>query len=101
MKREKEKKKQLSLKELEDIELDILTLEQRTKVQQLIKELSERKFKYPILDFKRLPHQQELSDAVAARDDNGVPLYKYILFIGGNGSGKTISSVDIDIRMAL
>lgn len=89
-----------SLEKLEAVDLDNLSLNDRLKVEELLKELKKRKLLYPLLDFKRLPHQQELSDAVWARNGT-IPKYKYILFIWGNGSWKTISSVEIDIRLAL
>ena len=73
-------KNNMKLEQLENIDLDELSLDDRLKVQQLTKELRKRKLLYPLLDFKRLPHQQELSEAVGARE-GPLPKYKYILFI--------------------
>jgi len=90
----------LSLKDLEKVNLDTLSIKKRLGIQALIEELKKRKLHYPILDFIPQEHQQKVIDAVGARNWP-VPKYKYIMFIWGNGSGKTIVSCDIDILLAL
>jgi len=98
-----EKKPPLTLEDLEKIDLGNIHIKDRLKVQQLIKELKERRFQYPLLDFKPLTHQVEVLEAVGERATNALamPKYKYIMFIWWNGSGKTISSCYIDILLAL
>ena len=49
------------------IDLDTLSVEKRIRIQELIKELRERKLKYPVMDYVPLEHQQELIDAVKLR----------------------------------
>jgi len=94
------KEKTLSLEKLQSIDMDKLHIKERLKVQELIKELKNRKFYYPIIDFKPQKHQEEVLHAVSKRVAS-VPKYKYIMFIWWNGSGKTISSCYIDILLAL
>jgi len=60
----------LTLEEIKDIDPSKLTGEQRARVEDLIAELRYRKLKFPILDFKPLPHQIEVRDAIAERKDN-------------------------------
>jgi len=90
----------MDLKDLQNIDLETLHVKERVKIQVLIKELKERKFYYPLLDFKPQLHQEEVLNAVWLRKD-WLPTYKYIMFIWWNGSGKTISSCYIDILLAL
>jgi len=45
-----------------------MTLDERLKVQELIKELKERKLNFPIVDFQLQEHQQEIEDAIAKRN---------------------------------
>lgn len=80
----------LSLDDLSKINLDDLTLEQRLRIQELIAELKERQKDFPILDFKLLPHQQEIIDALAKRNPDWTPYYKYVIMMWGNWAGKTI-----------
>ena len=90
------------LEQLESVDLEKLSLEERLKLQKLIAELTKRKKEFPLVDFVALPHQKEIADAVWERKPNsGIPKYKYIMFIWWNGSWKTISSVRIDILLAL
>ena len=93
--------KKLTLDELSKIDLEKLHVKDRVKVQILIKELKERKFFYPILDFKPQQHQKEVLEAVWNLKEDWFPTYKYIMFIWWNGSWKTISSCYIDILLAL
>ena len=92
-----------SLEELKSIDLEKLTIDERLKLQVLIKELTLRRIEFPLVDFVTLPHQEEIANAVWERKEEGwtLPKYKYIMFIWGNGSWKTISSVRIDILLAL
>lgn len=69
---------------------DALTLDKRIEVENIIKELKLRKHHFPILDFELLPHQKEIIDAIAKRNPDGTPYYKYIIMMGWNGAGKTI-----------
>lgn len=80
----------IDLENITKKDLDKLTLEQRLHVQKLIKELKERKSLYPILDFKPQTYQQEFLDVVAARNPDWTPKYKFIVFIGWNGTWKTM-----------
>lgn len=74
------KEKTLSLEKLQSIDMDKLHIKERLKVQELIKELKNRKFYYPIIDFKPQKHQEEVLHAVSKRVAS-VPKYKYIMFI--------------------
>lgn len=78
-----------SLEALKKIDLDKLTLEQRYQVDALIKELALRRKKYPILDYNPQDYQQEFIDAIRARNPDGTPVYKFIVFIWWNWVGKT------------
>ena len=60
----------MDLKQLEQLNFDNLTIEQRDDVNKIIKELKLRKKNYPILDFALLPHQQEIIDALAKKDED-------------------------------
>jgi len=92
----------LTLEKLASIDLKTLHINERLKVQELIKELKNRKLKFPILDFTPLPHQKEVIDAIGERLEHSYkPKYKYIMFIWGNGSWKTIDSCYADILLAL
>ncbi len=71
----------LNLEDLKKIDLDKLTLEERYKVDELIKELALRKKKFPILDYRPQAYQQEFIDAIRARNPDGSPKYKFIVFI--------------------
>lgn len=86
---------------LKGIDIASLTYVQRYRVQELVRELTLRKKYFPIMDYSQQPHQQEVQDAVAARQEDWHPKYKYIMFIWWNGSGKTLSSCYIDILIAL
>lgn len=79
----------LTLEWLKKVDLDKLTLEERYKVDELIKELALRKKKFPILDYRPQAYQQEIIDAIRARNPDGTPKYKFIVFIWGNWVGKT------------
>ena len=61
------KNKKLSLSDLLKVDLDSLHINDRIKVQELIKELKVRKLNYPILDFTPQPHQEEVLNAVKRR----------------------------------
>ena len=77
------KKKRMNIEQIENLtkeQLDALPADKRAALESLLSELKERKLNYPLLDYKRLPHQQEISDAVGARE-GGLPKHKYILFI--------------------
>ena len=78
----------MNIKDLEKLNFDDLTIEQRDEVNKIIKELKHRKANYPILDFELLPHQQEVIDALAKRDEDGSPYYKYVIMMGWNGAWK-------------
>lgn len=54
----------MDLKDLQNIDLETLHVKERVKIQVLIKELKERKFYYPLLDFKPQLHQEEVLNAV-------------------------------------
>jgi hypothetical protein len=58
------KENKLSLEALQNIDLEKVHIKDRLKIQKLIKELKERKFNYPILDFKTQKHQKEVLEAV-------------------------------------
>ena len=88
-KSEMEARKKLSLEELQKINLDKLWLKERIHVEKLIHELKIRKQYYPILDFKPQKHQEELINAVWERNEDWLPKYKFIMFIGWNWSWKT------------
>lgn len=82
------------------IDYSALSEEERIRVTWLIKEYNQAKKDLPIRDFKPLKHQKDICEAIW--DFNWLdPVYKYILFIWGNGSWKTIGSVYIDILLAL
>lgn len=78
------------LKQITPEKLDSMTMEQRLRIQEIVAELKERKLNYPILDFELLPHQKEIIDALAKRNPNWTPYYKYVIMMGWNGAGKTI-----------
>jgi len=59
-----------------------MTLDERLKVQELIKELKERKLNFPIIDFQLQEHQKEIEDAIAKRNSDGTPYYKFVVMIG-------------------
>jgi len=88
---------------LDTIDLDKLTIDERVKVQKLMNELKIRKRDFGLLDFKMLPHQQQVMDAISERINNKslLPKYKFLLFQGWNGSWKSVAWVYIDILMAL
>jgi len=89
--------------DLDTIDLDKLTIDERVKVQKLINELKIRKRDFGLLDFKLLPHQQEVMNAISERISSSslLPKYKFLLFQWGNGSGKSVAGVYIDVLMAL
>lgn len=95
------KKKLRKELDLDSVDLDELWLDERFKVQQLINELKERQLNYPILDFELQPHQQKLADAIAKRNPDGTPYYKFVIMIGWNGWGKTITWAWITMSKAL
>ncbi len=99
--REKAALSVLSLDDLEKINLEELDYGKRMRVMEIIANLKERKLNYPILDFKPQTKQEEIVQATGAFTKKGIPVYKYIMFIWGNWSGKTINSVYIDILKAL
>lgn len=80
----------MNLEELQNLDFDALEYDQRVKVEEIIKELKLRKQRYPILDFTPQPFQQEFVEAVAARNEDWTPKYKFIILIGWNGTGKTL-----------
>lgn len=84
-----------SLEELEQIDISKLKWEAKEHLIKLIEELKNRKINYPILDFKLQPHQQEIVDAIADKNN------KYVLLIWWNWSWKTITAVYVDILMLL
>jgi len=86
----KEEAKTTIAEMLAQTDFDKLTIEQRIWIENIIKELKIRKLHYPILDFKLLPHQQEIIDAIAKRNEDWTPYYKYIIMMGWNWAGKTI-----------
>lgn len=75
---------------INEANFDNLTIEQRLKVEEIIKELKLRKKEYPILDFVLLPHQQKIINALAKRNDDWTPYYKYVIMMWGNWAWKTI-----------
>lgn len=99
----KKTEEKLTYEQLMKIDLEQLSLEKRLRVQELTKELKERRLHYPIMDYVTMEHQQELVDAVSKRQKHKpkLPFYKFIMLIGWNGSGKTCGSVYINILMAL
>ena len=66
---------------IRNTDFDKLTYEQRIGVENIIKEIRLRKKEYPILDFKLLPHQKEIIDALAKRNKDGTPFYKYVIMM--------------------
>lgn len=97
------KKNNLRLEDLEKIDFSKLSYEEKIKTEALIKELYNRRLKYPILDFQPQEHQQDVINAVAVRRTKASfkPLYKYILLIGWNWAAKTSTGCYIDILLAL
>ena len=89
------------LKNLTPEMLDELWVEQRHEVHKLIKELKERKLKYPLLDIKFHDYQQEFDDAIKARNPDWTPRWKFVVFLWGNGSGKTWYASTVTIRKAM
>jgi hypothetical protein len=71
----------MDLSKLSPAMLDKLTIEQRNEVNKLIKEIQDRKLKYPILDVKLHDYQQEFDDAIRMRNEDGTPRYKFIVFL--------------------
>ena len=88
-------------RELQQIDFWKLTPQQRLEVNQLLKELEERKLKYPILDFHPQSYQQEFVDALAMRNPDWTPRWKFIVFLWGNGSWKTVTCAYLTILMAM
>ena len=75
---------------------------QNTKeLEALYKQLKERKQKRWLLDFKAQDYQQEVIDNVVARNILWELMYKYLLFQGGNWSGKTALAMYIVALLAL
>jgi len=92
----------MNLEQLKSINLDNLTLDERVKVQELIKELTIRKIEYWLLDFKPLEHQETVINAVAETKENtNLPVYKFLLFQWWNWSWKSVTGVYIAILKAL
>ena len=91
----------MDLDALSDIDLDKLSLDERFRVQELIKELRERKTDFPIVDFELQEHQQAIEDAIAKRNPDWTPFYKFVVMIWGNGWGKTIVWAYITSEKAL
>jgi len=89
------------LDNLKPEDLDKLTIEERSGINRLLKEINERKRKYPILDVKLLPHQQKFLEAVKARNPDWTPRWKFIVFLGWNGSWKTFTNMYLTMLMAL
>ena len=79
----------IDINKLADIDIDKLTIEEREELANLVYELRERERVYPILDYKLQDYQMEFQEAVMARNPDGTPKNKFIIFIGGNGTGKT------------
>ena len=75
--------------QLSKIDFSSLWEFERERVWELIKELTIRKNRYPIISYKPQPYQQEFIDAVMARNPDWTPRYKFIIFIWGNWVGKT------------
>lgn len=80
----------MNYEELQWINLELLTEQERVQVQMLIKELEERKLKYPVLDFKAQGYQQEILDAISEVKPDWTPRWKFIIFLWWNWSWKTI-----------
>lgn len=68
---------------------------------ELYDKLKERKMKYWLLDFKAQDYQEEVMNAVSAKNDEWFPLFKYLLFQWGNGSWKTAIAMYIVALLAL
>ena len=85
------KQKKISLEKIiKEWNFDALTIDKRIEVENIIKELKIRKQNYPILDFTLLPHQKQIIDAIAKRNKDWTPYYKYIIMMWWNGAWKTI-----------
>lgn len=91
----------MNLEDLKNIDLDSLTIDKRVEVQKIIAELEKRKLEYPILDLSLQEHQEEFREKVALRNPDGTPRWKFIIFLWGNGSGKTFTWAYILISIAL
>lgn len=87
--------------DLENVDFDSLSIEERVEVEKLIKQLKLRKERYCILDYRSQEYQQQFLDAVAARNPDGSVKYKFIIFIGWNWTWKTMSCAYITMLMAL
>lgn len=59
------------------------------KINKLYKQIDERKRNYWLIDFKPQDFQQPLLDAVNEKGEKGGNRYRFLLYQGGNGSGKT------------
>ena len=78
------KKIEEALAGITEEKLDSMSLDQRLEIQKITQELKERKLHYPIADFTLQDHQKEIEDAIAKRNADGTPYYKFIVMIGGN-----------------
>jgi hypothetical protein len=87
--------------DINSLDLSNLSDEQMLSVQEIIKEIKIRKLKYPILDFHPQHYQQEFLDAVSERKPDWTPKWKFIIFLGWNGSWKTVTCAYITMLMAL
>lgn len=78
-----------------------LSNEDREKVEMILAELKERKARYPILNFKPLPYQQEFLEAIKAKNEDWTPKFKFIVFFWWNWSWKTAFSAYVTMLIAL
>lgn len=78
--------------------LDELPIEKRMEVVKLIKELKDRKLKYPILDIELHDYQKEFDDALNAKNPDWTYKYKFIIFLWGNWVWKTLYASYTAIR---
>jgi len=81
--------------------LDTLTIEERSNVNKLLKEIKERRSLYPLLDVKLNEDQTEFLNAVAERNEDWTPRYKIFVFLWGNGSWKTFTNMYITMLKSL
>lgn len=87
--------------DINSIDFDNLTLDQRLEVEKIIAELEDRKLKWQILDVKLHDYQQEFDEAIKARKADWTPKYKFIIFLWWNGSGKTWYSAYTTMRIMM